>query len=111
MRKFARTISGVTPLAVMTEPISCPGECLYCPTFADSPQSYTPESPAVLRAVKCDYNARQQVEMRLGIFAGTLAAGLLAERLGLPSLFGISAVTSLAALLVLGRGRSDRTEP
>ena len=68
MRKFARTISGVTPLAVMTEPMSCPGECLYCPTFADSPQSYTPESPAVLRAVRCDYDARRQVEMRLGIF-------------------------------------------
>ncbi len=68
MRKFARTISGVTPLAVMTKPMSCPGECLYCPTFAGSPQSYTPESPAVLRAVKCDYEARRQVEMRLRIF-------------------------------------------
>ncbi|MBN1176524.1 MAG: tRNA uridine(34) 5-carboxymethylaminomethyl modification radical SAM/GNAT enzyme Elp3 [Dehalococcoidales bacterium] len=68
MRKFARTISGVTPLAVMTKPMSCPGRCLYCPTFTDSPQSYTPESPAVLRAVKCDYGARRQVEMRLRIF-------------------------------------------
>jgi len=68
MRKYARTISGVTPLAVMTMPLSCPGECLYCPTYKDFPQSYTPESPAVLRAVKCDYDARKQVEMRLGIF-------------------------------------------
>jgi PPP family 3-phenylpropionic acid transporter len=41
----------------------------------------------------------------LGIFCGTLVAGLLAEPVGLPSLFGISAVTSLAAVLVLGRGR------
>ncbi len=70
MRKFARTISGVTPLAVMTGPLSCPGECLYCPTYKGFPQSYTPESPAVLRAVKCDYDARKQVEMRLGIFTG-----------------------------------------
>jgi len=68
MRKFARTISGVTPLAVMTMPMSCPGQCLYCPTYSDAPQSYTPESPAVLRAVKCDYDARQQVELRLRIF-------------------------------------------
>jgi len=68
MRKFARTISGVTPLAVMTMPMNCPGKCLYCPTFQDSPQSYTPESPAVLRAIKCDYDARQQVELRLRIF-------------------------------------------
>lgn len=68
MRKFARTISGVTPLAVMTMPRSCPGECLYCPTYADVPQSYTPESPAVLRARRCDYDARRQVELRLRIF-------------------------------------------
>ncbi|MFC1942762.1 elongator complex protein 3 [Chloroflexota bacterium] len=70
MRKFARTISGVTPLAVMTKPMSCPGRCLYCPTYPDAPQSYTPESPAVLRAMKCDYDARQQVELRERIFSG-----------------------------------------
>jgi elongator complex protein 3 len=69
MRKFARTISGVTPLAVMTRPTSCPGECLYCPTYRDAPQSYTPESPAVLRAKTCDYDAREQVTLRLRIFA------------------------------------------
>ena len=69
MRKFARTISGVTPLAVMTMPMSCPGQCLYCPTYSDAPQSYTPESPAVLRAKSCGYDARQQVELRLRIFA------------------------------------------
>jgi elongator complex protein 3 len=67
-RKLARTISGVTPLAVMTRPMGCPGRCLYCPTYPDAPQSYTPESPAVLRARKCDYVARQQVELRLRIF-------------------------------------------
>jgi elongator complex protein 3 len=66
-RKLARTISGVTPLAVMTHPMGCPGRCLYCPTYPDAPQSYTPESPAVLRARKCDYDARQQVELRLRI--------------------------------------------
>ena len=59
----------MTPLAVMTAPISCPGNCLYCPTYADSPQSYTPESPAVLRARKLDYDARQQVEVRLKTFS------------------------------------------
>jgi len=69
MRKFARTISGVTPLAVMTMPMSCPGQCLYCPTYPDAPQSYTPESPAVLRAKRCDYDAGQQVALRLRIFA------------------------------------------
>jgi elongator complex protein 3 len=69
IRKFTRTISGVTPLAVMTAPISCPGRCLYCPTFMDAPQSYTPESPAVLRARRFAYDARQQVTARLNTFA------------------------------------------
>jgi len=65
MKKYARTISGVTPVAVMTQPMECPGQCVYCPTYADTPQSYTPESPAVLRAKGCDYDAKRQVELRL----------------------------------------------
>ncbi|MCJ7764034.1 MAG: tRNA uridine(34) 5-carboxymethylaminomethyl modification radical SAM/GNAT enzyme Elp3 [Dehalococcoidales bacterium] len=69
MKKFARTISGVTPVAVMTLPMKCPGRCIYCPTYAATPQSYTPESPAVLRAIKCDYDARKQVELRLKILS------------------------------------------
>jgi elongator complex protein 3 len=68
MKKFSRTISGVTPLAVMTAPTSCPGHCVYCPTWSDAPQSYTPESPAVIRARKCGYNAGKQVAFRLRIF-------------------------------------------
>lgn len=68
MRKFARTISGVAPLAVMTAPRGCPGNCVYCPTYSDSPQSYTPESPAVIRARAKDYDAFDQVTLRLDIF-------------------------------------------
>ncbi len=69
VRKFTRTISGVTPLAVMTAPAPCPGRCLYCPTYPDAPQSYTPESPAVLRARRFAYDARRQVASRLNTFA------------------------------------------
>ena len=69
MRKISRTISGVTPVAVMAEPIGCPGECIYCPTYPQAPKSYTPESPAVLRAMKCDYEPRRQVEERLRILS------------------------------------------
>jgi elongator complex protein 3 len=69
MKKFTRTISGVTPVAVMTLPMECPGRCIYCPTYKDTPQSYTPESPAVLRAIRCDYDARKQVELRLKILS------------------------------------------
>jgi len=69
MRKFARTISGVTPVAVMTRPLKCPGQCVYCPTYQATPQSYTPESPAVLRAIKCGFDAKKQVKMRLKTLA------------------------------------------
>ncbi|MDP2744814.1 MAG: tRNA uridine(34) 5-carboxymethylaminomethyl modification radical SAM/GNAT enzyme Elp3 [Dehalococcoidia bacterium] len=65
MRKVSRTISGVTPVAVMTEPMGCPGECVYCPTYPTAPQSYTETSPAVIRARACDYEPRKQVAKRL----------------------------------------------
>lgn len=68
MHKITRTISGVTPVAVMGKPIGCPGKCVYCPAFLDAPKSYTPESPAVLRAALCGYDARRQVEERLKVF-------------------------------------------
>jgi len=67
MKKLARTISGVTPVAAMTQPIKCPGQCLYCPSFANTPRSYTPESPAVFRAKQCNYEPGQQVAMRLRV--------------------------------------------
>ena len=55
----------MTPVAVMAKPFGCPGKCIYCPDFADTPKSYTPESPAVLRAKACEYDPRKQVEVRL----------------------------------------------
>jgi len=55
----------VTPVAVMTRPLKCPGQCIFCPTYQSIPQSYTPESPAVLRAIRCGYDARKQVKLRL----------------------------------------------
>ena len=56
-------------MAVMTLPMNCPGQCIYCPTFSDTPQSYTPRSPAVLRAKSCEFDAGQQVKMRLRILS------------------------------------------
>lgn len=65
MKKPTRTISGVTPIAVMLPPKKCNhGACIYCPTL-NSPQSYTPESPAVLRASSLNYEAKKQVKVRL----------------------------------------------
>ena len=70
MKKSTRTISGVTPLAVMTRPMKCPGQCICCPTYPEIPQSYTPESPAVLRAIGCGYDAAEQVRLRLRVLSG-----------------------------------------
>ncbi len=67
MKKLARTISGVTPIAVMTHPLPCPGRCVYCPTYKGIPQSYTPESPAVLRARSCDFDPAGQIRIRLRV--------------------------------------------
>ena len=83
-RKPTRTLSGVAPLAVMLPPRKCPhGACLYCPSFGvpqsikpntkyqipntsiGAPQSYTPESPAVLRAKQCEYDPVKQIKTRL----------------------------------------------
>jgi elongator complex protein 3 len=57
----------VTPVAVMGKPVGCPGHCIYCPSFPDAPKSYTPESPAVLRAKLCNYEPKKQVEERLRV--------------------------------------------
>ncbi len=65
MRKATRTISGVTPVAVMAMPHPCPGNCVYCPSAEGAPKSYTLESPAVLRAIHCEYDAGRQVRTRL----------------------------------------------
>lgn len=69
MKKTTRTISGVTPVAVMTLPLKCPGQCVYCPTYPATPQSYTPESPAVLRGKQCQYDAKSQIRLRLRVLS------------------------------------------
>jgi len=69
MKKPIRTISGVAPLAVMVPPRKCNhGTCIYCPTFTNAPQSYTPESPAVLRARESKFDPKVQVLKRLETF-------------------------------------------
>lgn len=65
IRKPTKTLSGVAPVAVMLQPRPCKhGTCLYCPTL-DVPQSYTPKSPAVMRALLLDYDPFKQVQARV----------------------------------------------
>ncbi|NCQ16175.1 hypothetical protein GW814_00790, partial [Candidatus Falkowbacteria bacterium] len=39
-KRAVRTLSGIAPVAVLTKPYPCPGECAYCPTEKNVPQSY-----------------------------------------------------------------------
>ena len=65
--KPVRTISGVAPIALMSEPYPCPhtmkgiGPCTYCPggpgsAFGDVPQSYTGKEPSTRRAIRNNYD-------------------------------------------------------
>ncbi len=68
IRKPTKTISGITPVAVMLPPRKCNhGRCVYCPNL-DVPQSYTPKSPVVMRAREVNYDAYKQVRNRLKAF-------------------------------------------
>ena len=68
-RKAVRTISGVTVVAVMTEPSPCPKDepCAYCPGGPTEgvPQSYTGHEPAALRGAQNSYNPYAQVRTRI----------------------------------------------
>jgi len=69
--KPARTLSGVTPIAVMTKPIPCPhGKCIMCPggpnsIFGDVPQSYTGTEPSTMRSARNFYDPYLTVINRL----------------------------------------------
>ena len=68
IRKPSKTLAGVTPIAVMCKPKKCRhGTCLYCPSLK-VPQSYTPKSPPVLRALRLNYDSCEQVKSRLKAF-------------------------------------------
>ncbi|MCX6747111.1 MAG: tRNA uridine(34) 5-carboxymethylaminomethyl modification radical SAM/GNAT enzyme Elp3 [Candidatus Pacearchaeota archaeon] len=68
IRKPTKSISGITPVAVMLPPRACKhGNCIYCPSL-NVPQSYTPKSPVVMRALQVDYSAYEQVKGRIKAF-------------------------------------------
>jgi len=68
IRKPTKTISGITPVAIMLPPRKCKhGSCLYCPNL-NVPQSYTPKSPVVMRASLVNYDSYKQVVSRIKAF-------------------------------------------
>jgi len=63
--KPAKTISGVSVVAIMAKPAPCPGACIYCPRGKQAPQSYTGHEPATMRARLNKYDPYKQVKNRL----------------------------------------------
>ena len=66
-KRSIRTLSGIAPVAVLTMPYPCPGKCAYCPTEKNVPQSYLSNEPAVMRAIRCEFNPYVQVRDRLRV--------------------------------------------
>ncbi|MBI4739821.1 tRNA uridine(34) 5-carboxymethylaminomethyl modification radical SAM/GNAT enzyme Elp3 [Candidatus Woesearchaeota archaeon] len=75
LTKPVRTISGVSPVAIMTRPFGCPhGRCTMCPggigsPYGDVPQSYTGHEPATMRGIRANYDSYFQVFNRLEQYA------------------------------------------
>jgi len=64
-KRAVRTMSGIAPVAVLTQSYPCPGRCAYCPKEKNVPRSYLSNEPAVMRAIHCEYHPYEQVTYRL----------------------------------------------
>ncbi|PKM91238.1 tRNA uridine(34) 5-carboxymethylaminomethyl modification radical SAM/GNAT enzyme Elp3 [Candidatus Falkowbacteria bacterium HGW-Falkowbacteria-1] len=64
-KRAIRTMSGIAPVAVLTKPYPCPGKCAYCPQKPNVPVSYLSNEPAVMRAIRLNYNPYLQTIFRL----------------------------------------------
>ncbi|MGB0756943.1 MAG: elongator complex protein 3 [Patescibacteria group bacterium] len=60
-----RTLSGVTPVTVLTKPFACPGKCIYCPLEPGMPKSYLSNEPGAMRAKANKFDPFMQVYNRL----------------------------------------------
>ena len=72
LRKFlltkpVRSISGVSVIAVMIKPLSCPFHCIYCPS-GDAAKSYVGVEPSSLRAKRNHFDPYLQTVDRLHQF-------------------------------------------
>ncbi len=64
-RKPMRTISGVTPVTVLTKPFPCPGECIFCPNDVRMPKSYLSDEPGAQRAEQNAFDPYLQTYTRV----------------------------------------------
>lgn len=66
--KRTRTISGVTPVTVLTKPFPCPGKCIFCPNDIRMPKSYLSDEPGAQRALRNRFDPYLQTHNRLTAF-------------------------------------------
>lgn len=64
-KRKVRTLSGIANITVLTKDLGCPGQCIYCPTEKGMPKSYLSTEPAMMRAVRNEFDAYRQVKARL----------------------------------------------
>lgn len=63
--KPIRSLSGVSTVTVLTEPYTCPGNCIFCPDDAQLPKSYLREEPGAARAFQNEFDPYRQVRSRI----------------------------------------------
>lgn len=63
--KKVRTLSGVTPVTVLTKPFPCPGQCIFCPNDVRMPKSYLASEPGAQRAEANYFDPYHQTFNRL----------------------------------------------
>jgi elongator complex protein 3 len=63
-----RTLSGVTPVTVLTKPYPCPGTCIFCPSDVRMPKSYLADEPGAQRAEDQRFDPYLQTHARLSAY-------------------------------------------
>jgi len=60
-----RSLSGIVNISVLTRPMACPGQCIFCPIENGFPKSYLAGEPAADRAKALNFDPYLQVQTRL----------------------------------------------
>ena len=113
-----RTLSGVTPVTVLTKPFPCPGQCIFCPSDVRMPKSYLADEPACQRAEQNRFDPYLQTWSRLDAYR---AMGHPTDKIELIVLGGTWSHYPLAyqrwfvarlfdAMNDFGAGRDDRAQ-
>jgi elongator complex protein 3 len=63
--KPVRSLSGVTPVTILTRPHPCPGTCIFCPNDVRMPKSYLSNEPGAQRAGMHGFDPYEQTISRL----------------------------------------------